>query len=717
MATRKLTVEIVGDASSLERAFAASGRSARTFGQNVQRGALIAGTALTAGLAVAAKVGFSELAEGQKVAAQTAAVLKSTGGAANITARQVDGLAASLSAMSGVDDEAIAASENLLLTFTNVRNEVGKGNRIFDQATRATLDMSVALGTDAKTAALQLGKALNDPEKGMSRLQRVGVTFTDAQKKLVAQLTQTGRTLDAQKVILAEVNREFGGSAEAFGKTLPGQLSKARNAFEEMAAGIVVVLLPAIVSLSGAFSKLAGFLSEHETTAKALGAALVGIAGTLLAVGVATKLYAAGQAIAAAATVAWTAAQWALNVALTANPIGVVVVALAALVAGIVVAWRQSETFRNIVTGAFNAVKAAGDAVLDFFRSNWKIIAVLISGPFAPIVALATDAFGIRSKLIAAGNAILDFFRGAWKAVTGLITAPITAAVTVIHGLVSGFAAAARALGDAIKTGVVTGIGNVASWLGAKLAEIQSAITAAAGQAAGWALQIGRQIVQGVVNGLSGLWNAVKSKIESTLRSLLPSIDVPGFSPLDQAASKTIGQPIIEGAAAGIQLHAPKLLAAITAVLKRLQSFPPLFYDSGLAMGEGLAAGLLDARGKVVDAANELAAAVARSLNVAIDLGRGAAGDAEARRDQGAARLRVGGLATGGIVMSPTLAVVGEAGPEAVIPLSRMNGGGGTVINVNIPNYVGARDELIAEVRRGLYDIARSNPGALPGIA
>ena len=119
-----------------------------------------------------------------------------------MTAGHVDTLATALMKKSGVDDEAIASGENLLLTFTNIRNEAGKGNDIFDQTTQAALDMSVAMGTDVKTSAMQLGKALNDPVKGMTRLQKVGVTFTDAQKEQVAAMQKTDDRIGAKKNIL-----------------------------------------------------------------------------------------------------------------------------------------------------------------------------------------------------------------------------------------------------------------------------------------------------------------------------------------------------------------------------------------------------------------------------------------------------------------------------------------------------------------------------------
>ena len=79
-------------------------------------------------------------------------MLKSTGDAAKVTAREIENLAQKLSRKSGIDDEAIQSGENLLLTFTKIRNETGKGNHIFTRATSTIVDMSVALGQDLKSS-------------------------------------------------------------------------------------------------------------------------------------------------------------------------------------------------------------------------------------------------------------------------------------------------------------------------------------------------------------------------------------------------------------------------------------------------------------------------------------------------------------------------------------------------------------------------------------
>jgi hypothetical protein len=206
--------------------------------------AVAAGVGLGRALGAVLSAGIDQIKESQAGLAQTRAVLKSTGGAARVTAKDVAALSAKLQQQTGVDDDLIRSSQNMLLTFTGVRNEVGKGNDIFDQATRTVLDMSQALGQDTKNSAIQLGKALNDPIKGVTALQRVGVTFTESQKKTIKSLVDSGDTLKAQKIILAELNKEFGGSAEAFGKTLPGQIEIAKNSFDDFSANIVSKFLP-----------------------------------------------------------------------------------------------------------------------------------------------------------------------------------------------------------------------------------------------------------------------------------------------------------------------------------------------------------------------------------------------------------------------------------------------------------------------------------------
>ena len=124
-----------------------------------------------------------------------------------------------------------------------------KGNDIFNQATETMLDMSMALGQDTKQSAIQLGKALNDPIKGVGALQRVGVSFTAAQQAQIKALVKSGETMKAQKIILAELRKEFGGSAKRPARRCRRKLNILRNTVLNLAATIVEQLTPAITKL------------------------------------------------------------------------------------------------------------------------------------------------------------------------------------------------------------------------------------------------------------------------------------------------------------------------------------------------------------------------------------------------------------------------------------------------------------------------------------
>jgi hypothetical protein len=193
----------------------------------VLKSAVVATTAIAAAGAIAATKflydSVQAAAEAQKVQAQLNAVLESTGGIAGITAEEVNALADSLSRVTPFEDEMILSGQNMLLTFTNI------GENVFPQATETILDMSQALGQDLKSSAIQLGKALQDPIEGVTALRRVGVNFTDEQKNMIEALVKSGKLEEAQTFILKELQTEFGGSARAAGQTFAGQLEILKN--------------------------------------------------------------------------------------------------------------------------------------------------------------------------------------------------------------------------------------------------------------------------------------------------------------------------------------------------------------------------------------------------------------------------------------------------------------------------------------------------------
>jgi hypothetical protein len=189
------------------------------------------------------------IAASDKLSKQTEAAIRSTGGAAHVTAADVDRLAQSLEGLTSVDDKAIRNGENLLLTFTNIQNKAGKGNDVFDQATKIMTDMSVALGSDAASSAIQLGKALNDPIEGVTALRRVGVSFSETQLDQIKKLQQSGDLMGAQKVILAELTKEFGGSGAAMGSSAAGMKARIADMVEDVQRSLGQLLLPLLGKL------------------------------------------------------------------------------------------------------------------------------------------------------------------------------------------------------------------------------------------------------------------------------------------------------------------------------------------------------------------------------------------------------------------------------------------------------------------------------------
>ena len=191
--------------------------------------------------------------------AQLNSVLASTQGVAGLTADEVTAMADSLSQVTRFEDDAIVSAQSLLLTFTNI------GQDVFPYATQVMLDMSTALGQDLSTSAMQLGKALNSPVEGIAALRRVGVQLSDEQEMLVKSLMATGDTARAQAVILAELQKEFGGSAVAAGQTMAGQMDILRNSLGNVKEEIGGALLPVLTQMVQQFGPV--FLTAAQNFA------------------------------------------------------------------------------------------------------------------------------------------------------------------------------------------------------------------------------------------------------------------------------------------------------------------------------------------------------------------------------------------------------------------------------------------------------------------
>lgn len=427
-----------------------SGRAAKAANDNVSLSARAMGAAyrfaLGAVTAFATAIGaamsirqfISATAEAEKVQAQLGATLRSTGGAAGQTISVLNEHAAALQRITAFGDEAVNGAQGLLLTFTRIRGDV------FPKATEAVLDVATAMNIDLRSAALQVGKALNDPIQGVNALARSGIQFSAAQREVIKRLAETGDMAGAQRLILKELETQFGGSARAARDTLGGALSALSNAFGdlfEIGQGGSQILTRAIEGLATAISNPA-FVGFVQTIGAMLFAALslavqgvtalIGVLPTLIeyltVAGSALALLYAPTIVAGIGTVAvaigthLVGAVRLLTAAMMANPMG-------ALAVGIVAAVTAIYHFRDEVKQAIGVdivgiVKQAANLVIGSFVAAYEDIKFVWSS-FPNIIGAA---------VVGAVNLVIE-------GVNRMVQAGIDGVNAMIRGLNSAIAA------------------------------------------------------------------------------------------------------------------------------------------------------------------------------------------------------------------------------------------------------------------------------------
>jgi len=252
-----LNVEILGEFKKLTTATQGAQSSLEKLQNGV--GSIAKGIGRTVG-ALAVTLGFTSIVQGFKdsvQAAEEAAVANERIDAialsmdefgsqtAKVTKRIKDFAEANALSV-GVDDEVIKATQAKLLTFRELTKTADVMGGSFDRATIAALDMAAAGFGEATSNATQLGKALNNPISGITALNRAGIQFTDDQKALIASLVESGKTLEAQDIILSEIEAQVGGTSAAT-VTASERMS---IAFGEVQESIGTVLMPAMEGIS-----------------------------------------------------------------------------------------------------------------------------------------------------------------------------------------------------------------------------------------------------------------------------------------------------------------------------------------------------------------------------------------------------------------------------------------------------------------------------------
>lgn len=250
---------------------ATAGTSTRGMGRQMSstgsllRGPLVLGALVGVGAAIKGAIDVAEEMESQY--AITEQVIARTGGAANLTADEIRELSSRQVGLTGVNKALVTEANNVLLTFKKIRDEVGEGNNIFERTSTVVLDVATVMGTSAPAAAKQLGKALNDPVAQLSALGEAGLTFTEQQKDQIKALVQSGDLLSAQKLILAELESQVGGTAAAAADAS----DKISNSVAKMAEAGGKVLLPFLDITANILQRITGITDHLDVLAQTSG--------------------------------------------------------------------------------------------------------------------------------------------------------------------------------------------------------------------------------------------------------------------------------------------------------------------------------------------------------------------------------------------------------------------------------------------------------------
>lgn len=534
-----IAVKILGDSKGAQRAVEDTSSKMDKFKSGMKKAAMVAGGVLAAEGALA-----KGLVDHARAARDTNGKIENMtdrlgiyGDEHDQVADRIINNAEKMSANTGIDDKAIKSAQTMLLGFDDLADSAGEAGGMFDRVTQAAVDMDGQGMKPADKAAKDLARSLDEPETGLKRLERSGISFTDQQKEQIKAMAEAGDKAGAQAEIMEAVESKVKGAGEANADAADKAAAKWSMAQDELGEK----LLPVYDKLMDALTKVTEFATEHSDAVIAVGAAIAGLATAVLVAQGAIMAYSAVTKTVQAVTKAWTAVQWLLNAAMSANPIMLVVIAVAALVAGIIYAWNNVDGFKEAVVAAWEWIKETtetvftavtdfiGDAidkigtfftetlpeavqtVLDWLGENWPLVVSIITGPVGALVTyIITHWQQIKDKTVEIFNALLDWIKDVWNTIKTWLTDKVTGIATAV---VNGFQSLVDGAGQKIDA-LLSWVRDIPNRIMTALAGIGTLLS-----------DSGRQLIQGFIDGITGMLSSVTnavSNIVSSARDFFP---------------------------------------------------------------------------------------------------------------------------------------------------------------------------------------------------
>ena len=282
-----------------------------------------------------------------------------------------------------IDDEIIKSTQAKLLTFKNLAKTADETGGAMDRATLAAIDLAAAGFGSAETNATQLGKALQDPIKGITALARAGVTFTAQEKEKIKTLVESGKMLEAQDMILSAIETQVGGTAEA---TATGT-AKMNVAFGEMSEAIGKSLLPLFQQMVPLVTGFFDWIGANSGVVSVLAGIFAALAVSILAV----------------------------NFALNANPIVKVITLIAALATGVVLLIDYLVKLYGGWDKLFSDLGKWLGGIGAAFKSTWDGITAFFTGVVAGYISIWANFF---NNIINGLNGIISLANTALAAIS-----------------------------------------------------------------------------------------------------------------------------------------------------------------------------------------------------------------------------------------------------------------------------------------------------------
>jgi predicted DNA-binding protein YlxM (UPF0122 family) len=331
----------------------------------IKKAAVPAAAALGA-LTAAATLSVKAAMEDQKSQTELARTLGISASATEEQIKQTERMIASYEMAAGVADTELRTAYASLVRGTKDLTQA-------EQGLEMALNISAATGMDLATVSDALSKAYAGNMRGLRSLSPE-----------MAVMIKEGASLDE---VMSVLGGTFGGAFAADAETAEGRMRRFGIAMENAQESIGYALLPAIEAVLPLLTKLGEWANENTKVFLVVGGVIAGLAGSILLANAALKAFAIIKG-----TV--TAAVALFNVVMALNPIGLVVLAIAALIAGLTAAYFKFEGFRKVVDTVFKFIGNAISASLDVVKGYFEFVLGFYKGLFNGIAKLWNNTIG-----------------------------------------------------------------------------------------------------------------------------------------------------------------------------------------------------------------------------------------------------------------------------------------------------------------------------------